>query len=187
MTSASTVGLPRESRISRARINSICVMGISPKSLAGGFACASAGGTKPAIIREPEADIGDGQPEIASLPRSLPGVARKSRYFYSFVGKIVCGCAGGWVCSCKRFRRSQRGAPRTPAGRRRDRVELNSMWKRKEDEDTTPVPQLGPSGSAFNPAASAPPRPAEHQLLPWDCRANPEFRGPESTQFVSWE
>ena len=35
------------------------------------------------------------------------------------------------------------------------------MWKRKEDEDTTPVPQLGPSGSAFNPAASAPPRPAE--------------------------
>jgi len=35
------------------------------------------------------------------------------------------------------------------------------MWKRKEDEDTTPVPQPGPSGSAFNPAASAPPRPAE--------------------------
>ena len=35
------------------------------------------------------------------------------------------------------------------------------MWKRKEDEDTTPVPQLGPSGSASNPAASAPPRPAE--------------------------
>ena len=35
------------------------------------------------------------------------------------------------------------------------------MWKRKEDEDTTTVPQLGPTGSAFNPAASAPPRPAE--------------------------
>lgn len=35
------------------------------------------------------------------------------------------------------------------------------MWKRKEDEYTTPVPDPGPSGSAFNPAASAPPRPAE--------------------------
>ena len=34
------------------------------------------------------------------------------------------------------------------------------MWKRKEDEYTTPVPDP-PSGSAFNPAASAPPRPAE--------------------------
>jgi cytoskeletal protein CcmA (bactofilin family) len=48
-----------------------------------------------------------------------------------------------------------------PAGRRRDRVELISMWKRKEDEYTTPVPEIGPSGSAINPAASAPPRPAE--------------------------
>jgi cytoskeletal protein CcmA (bactofilin family) len=35
------------------------------------------------------------------------------------------------------------------------------MWKRKEDEDTTPVPQPGPSGSAHNPAVSAPPRPPE--------------------------
>jgi cytoskeletal protein CcmA (bactofilin family) len=35
------------------------------------------------------------------------------------------------------------------------------MWKRKEDEYTTPVPEPGLSGSAFNPAASAPPRPAE--------------------------
>ena len=35
------------------------------------------------------------------------------------------------------------------------------MWKRKEDEYTTPVPDPSPSGSAFNPAASAPPRPAE--------------------------
>ncbi len=35
------------------------------------------------------------------------------------------------------------------------------MWKRKEDEYTTPGADPGPSGSAFNPAASAPPRPAE--------------------------
>jgi cytoskeletal protein CcmA (bactofilin family) len=40
-------------------------------------------------------------------------------------------------------------------------MELNSMWKRKEDETTTPVPEPGPPGSAFNPAASAPPRPVE--------------------------
>ena len=35
------------------------------------------------------------------------------------------------------------------------------MWKRKEDEYTTSVPEPGPSGSAFTPAASAPLRPAE--------------------------
>ncbi len=35
------------------------------------------------------------------------------------------------------------------------------MWKRKEDEYTTPVPDPASSGSAFHPAASAPSRPAE--------------------------
>ena len=35
------------------------------------------------------------------------------------------------------------------------------MWKRKEDEYTTPVPEPGPSGSALNTAASAPSRPVE--------------------------
>jgi cytoskeletal protein CcmA (bactofilin family) len=35
------------------------------------------------------------------------------------------------------------------------------MWKRKEDEYTTPVPEPGPSSSAPNPAVTAPSRPAE--------------------------
>jgi cytoskeletal protein CcmA (bactofilin family) len=35
------------------------------------------------------------------------------------------------------------------------------MWKRKEDESTTPVPEPGPPVAAFNPPLSAPPRPAE--------------------------
>ncbi|MGB8771793.1 MAG: polymer-forming cytoskeletal protein [Candidatus Korobacteraceae bacterium] len=52
----------------------------------------------------------------------------------------------------------RRGRPLAGAA---NRVELNPMWKRKEDEYTTPVPEPGPSGSAFNPTASAPPRPAE--------------------------
>jgi cytoskeletal protein CcmA (bactofilin family) len=40
-------------------------------------------------------------------------------------------------------------------------MELKSMWKRKEDEYPTPTPEPGPTGSAFNPVASAPSRPAE--------------------------
>ncbi len=35
------------------------------------------------------------------------------------------------------------------------------MWKRKEDEYSTPTPEPSPTGSAFNPVASAPSRPAE--------------------------
>ena len=35
------------------------------------------------------------------------------------------------------------------------------MWKRKEGEYSTPTPESSPTGSAFNPVASAPSRPAE--------------------------
>jgi cytoskeletal protein CcmA (bactofilin family) len=42
-----------------------------------------------------------------------------------------------------------------------NRVELNRMWKRKEDEHTTPGPEQGTPVPAYNPPLSAPTRPPE--------------------------
>jgi hypothetical protein len=46
---------------------------MSPVSLAVGFACASAGVTKPVIIREQEADIRDRRPELTRRGGGIVG------------------------------------------------------------------------------------------------------------------